>query len=72
MLDETQKNARGIRTSEWWLTLVTAVIGLAIMAGWVNPEGVSTVDKIAGMAMAGLAALGYQVSRGLAKGAKKE
>ncbi len=49
-----------------------ALIGLAVMAGWINPEGVSTIDKISGMAMAGLAALGYQVSRGLAKGAKKE
>lgn len=68
MLDENQKNSRGVRTSEWWLTLATAAIGLAIMAGWISPEGVSTVDKITGMAVAGLAALGYQVSRGMAKG----
>ena len=72
MLDEKQKNPRGIRTSEWWLTLVASLIGLAVMAGWINPEGVSTIDKISGMAMAGLAALGYQVSRGMAKGASKD
>lgn len=72
MLDENQKNPRGIRTSEWWLTLVCSILGLAVMAGWINPEGVSAVDKIAGMAMAALAALGYQVSRGMAKSAKKE
>jgi hypothetical protein len=40
------------------------------MAGWINPEGVSTVDKLAGLAVAALASLGYSVSRGLAKSGK--
>ena len=70
MLDETQKNPRGVRTSEWWLTLACSLIGLGVMAGWINPEGVSTVDKLAGMAMAALAALGYQVGRGISKSKK--
>jgi len=62
-----KETRRGPSTSEFWLTLVASLFGLAIMAGWVNPEGVSTVDKISGVALAALASMGYAVSRGLAK-----
>ena len=58
---------RGPRTSEFWLTLGASVLGLCVMAGWINPEGVGTVDKLAGLAVAALASLGYSLSRGLAK-----
>ena len=58
---------RGPKTSEWWLALAASIIGLAVMAGWVTPEGVSAMDKFAGLACAALASFGYSVSRGLAK-----
>ena len=62
-----KQNRRGPSTSEFWLTLVTSLFGIAIMAGWINPEGASTVDKISGVVLAALASMGYAVSRGLAK-----
>jgi len=37
------------------------------MAGVIDPEGASTGDKIAGLAIAALASMGYSISRGLAK-----
>jgi len=38
------------------------------MGGYIDvKDGVTTVDKIAGLAVAALASLGYSVSRGLAK-----
>ena len=59
---------RGFKTTEWWLSFLTAAIGLAIMGGYIDvKDGVTTVDKIAGLAVAALASLGYSVSRGLAK-----
>jgi len=64
---DQKNNRRGPSTSEFWLTLVASVFGLAIMAGWINPEGVSTLDKVSGVALAALASMGYAVSRGLAK-----
>jgi len=69
---ENENARRGPRTSEFWLTLAASVIGLCIMAGWINPEGVGTVDKLAGLACAALASLGYSVSRGLAKQGEKK
>jgi len=59
---------RGIKTSEFWLTFLTCAVSLAVLAGWIHPgDGVSAVDKVAGLVVAGLASLGYSVSRGLAK-----
>ncbi len=67
MTDETDQPRRGIKTSEFWLTLLTCALSLAVLAGWVNIEGSTTLDKVAGLIVAGLASLGYSVSRGLAK-----
>jgi len=64
---DPKNNRRGPSTSEFWLTLVASLFGLSIMAGWINPEGVSTLDKVSGVALAALASAGYAVSRGLAK-----
>ena len=64
----TQKKVKaGIRSTEFWLAALTSGISLLIMAGVIDPEGASTGDKIAGLAIAALASLGYSISRGLAK-----
>ncbi len=58
---------RGIRSTEFWLAAVTSLISLLVLAGVIDPEGASTGDKIAGLAVAALASMGYSISRGLAK-----
>jgi len=66
-----EKIRRGFRSTEFWLTAITSVVGLLVMAGVVNPEGTSTLDQVAGLVVAALASMGYSISRGLAK-AKKD
>ena len=66
-MSEKETPRKGPATSEFWLTLVTSLFGLAIMAGWINPEGISTLDKIAGVALAALTSMGYSISRGISK-----
>ena len=58
---------RGIRSTEFWLAAITSLISLLILAGVIDPEGASTGDKVAGLAIAALASMGYSISRGLAK-----
>ena len=58
---------RGIRTTEFWLSAVTALLGLLIGAGIVNPEGAGALNQTVGIAGAALTSLGYSVSRGMAK-----
>ena len=57
----------GWRTSEFWITVTVALGSLLWGAGVLDPEGVGTVNKVFGMVVSGLAAVGYTVSRGLAK-----
>ncbi len=57
---------KGYRTTEFWFTAAAKLLGLAFASGLIA-DG-STADRIAGLAVAALATLGYQVSRGLAKG----
>ncbi|MAF44285.1 MAG: hypothetical protein CMI54_09025 [Parcubacteria group bacterium] len=64
---KTEKNPRGIRTSEFWLTALTSLVGLLIMAGVVNPEGAGTSNQVTGFVVAALASVGYTVSRGIIK-----
>lgn len=66
-MSEENKPRRGIATSEFWLSALTCLISLAVLAGWINPEGSTTLDKASTLAIAGLASIGYSVSRGLAK-----
>lgn len=69
---KTQKNQlrRGFRSTEFWLTAVTALVGLLVLGGIVDPEGTSAVDKAVGLIVAALASMGYSISRGLAKANK--
>jgi hypothetical protein len=61
----------GIRTSEFWITVIVAAGSLAWGAGYLDPEGTAGADKVFGFVCSALAALGYTVSRGLAKQVKK-
>lgn len=55
----------GYKTTEFWLTLAAAMVGLFIASGAVGSDHIAM--KIAGFAAAALASLGYSVSRGIAK-----
>lgn len=62
-------NPRGVSTSEFWLCTGAALISVLWGAGIIdpNPDAAGTADRIGGWIVAGLSALGYGVSRGLAK-----
>lgn len=55
----------GYKTTEFWLSLLAMIVGLLYTSGVISSG--TTADKIAGLAVQVLAALGYSVSRGLAK-----
>lgn len=55
----------GYKTSEFWLTVVAQILGLAAASGAFTPE--SSVGKLIGLGVSVLATLGYQYSRGVAK-----
>tara|TARA_B100000700_G_C14536269_1_gene619896 strand:- start:117 stop:320 length:204 start_codon:yes stop_codon:yes gene_type:complete len=57
----------GWKTTEFWISVIVAVCSLAWGAGVVDPEGASNADKVFGFVCSAMAALGYSVSRGLAK-----
>ena len=55
----------GYKTTEFWLSVVAALVGLTYASGIIGAE--TQADKIMGFASSILATLGYTVSRGLAK-----
>ena len=57
----------GFKTSEFWVTVIVAAASLAWGAGIIDPAGSSGADKTFGFIVSALSALGYTVSRGLAK-----
>ena len=57
----------GWRTTEFWITVVVALGSLLWGANVLDPEGAGTANKVFGLVVSGLAAVGYTVSRGLAK-----
>ena len=57
----------GWKTTEFWVTLVVTLCSLLWGANVLDPEGAGTASKVFGMLVSGLAAVGYTVSRGLAK-----
>lgn len=70
MATTKKKNVKpGWRTTEFALSTLCALLGIAIAGGFVDLEGVATADKVAGLIASGLAALGYSVSRGKVKAA---
>ena len=62
MEDEPKK---GIKTTEFWFSAVAAIVGLLYASGTIAPE--SGGDKMLGLVATVLAAMGYTVSRGMAK-----
>ncbi len=61
----------GWKTTEFWLSTIAMLAGTLIAAGVIDPEGAGTANKVAGLVVSALAAMGYSVSRGLAKGSGK-
>ena len=57
----------GYKTTEFWLSALCAVGSLLWGPGILNPEGAGTANQIFGFVASALTALGYTVSRGLAK-----
>lgn len=65
---KTNEVKPGWKTTEFWITVTVTLCSLAWGAGVVDPEGASNADKIFGFVCSAAAALGYTISRGLAKG----
>ena len=57
----------GWKTTEFWLTVVVALVSLLWGAVVLDPEATGTANKVFGLVVSGLAAVGYTVSRGLVK-----
>jgi hypothetical protein len=66
--EETPKPTRGIKTTEFWLSLAAVVGGFILSSGLLVEGG--TAATITGAIVAGLAALGYTASRGKVKSGK--
>ena len=67
----TKSNIKpGWKSTEFILSAITALLGLAIAGGFVDIEGSSSVDKIAAFICSALAAVGYSVSRATVKKAE--
>lgn len=56
----------GWKTTEFWLSAIAALVGLIAASGIVPDGGLGA--RIFGAIVTALAALGYNVSRGLTKG----
>lgn len=55
----------GFKTTEFWLTALTLIVGLLLASGGFESDG--TVLKVLGVVAAALSSCGYSVSRGLVK-----
>ena len=62
----------GWQSTEFILSTLTALLGIEVAGGFIDLEGVSATDKVAGLVASALAALGYSVSRGKVKAAAEE
>ena len=64
----TKQTKPGWKTTEFWMTSIVALASLLWGADVLDPEAAGTANKIFGFVVAALGAVGYTVSRGLAKG----
>lgn len=65
MSEEVKEVKPGYKTTEFYLTALAMVVGLALASGLIG-EG-THAEKIVGFVVSTLNALGYSVSRGIAK-----
>ena len=65
MADEPKEVKPGWKTTEFWLTVAAAAVGFLYASGAIG-DG-TQADKVLGIVSGALSALGYSVSRGLAK-----
>ena len=63
----TNQLKAGIKTSEFWLTVVTSILSILVMAGVIGPEDSNRVGSIAKDTFSGIVAIvsivSYVVSR---------
>ena len=57
----------GWKTTEFWITAVVALGSLLWGADVQDPEGAGTANKVFGLVVSGLAAVGYTITRGMIK-----
>ena len=61
----------GIRSTEFYATLATNVVGLLVLFGYVAPEAgdplIAAIGQVVGGLMVVLGNVGYAISRGKAK-----
>lgn len=63
----------GWQSTEFILSTLVALLGIAVAGGFVDLDnGATAVDKVAGLIASALAALGYSLSRGRVKAAAEE
>jgi hypothetical protein len=62
----------GYKTTEFWLSTIAVLIGLAYGSGVIAETGTSGIEKSIAFVASALAALGYSNSRGAVKAAEIE
>ena len=62
-----QSPTPGISTTEFWICTLCGLFSVLWGIGIIDPDGAGNVNRVAGLIAGGLSALGYGVSRGLAK-----
>ena len=71
MADEATDVKPGWKTTEFWLSIVTAVLGIVVMLGYITPEQSTTlgtaISSIVGGVMTVISTIGYALSRAKTK-----
>lgn len=57
----------GWKTTEFWLSAAATIFSLLWGAGVIDPDASGTANRVAGIVASALTAVGYAVSRGMAK-----
>lgn len=67
MSDTKEDLKPGYKTSEGWFTAIALLVSILYALGVVSPDGSGADDKVAALIAGILGAMGYAVSRGMAK-----
>ena len=62
----------GVKSSEFYLSLVAVALGVVISTGIADPDGAGTWDRVVGVVCALLASFGYATGRSKIKTAHEE